>query len=302
MKKKFHSNGKLLISGEYAILDGALGLAIPTSYGQSLGLVPTTSGMLDWKSYDRDGQPWFTAEFDIGSMAILSTSHQDRAKTLQGLLREAQRLNPLLMGESEGIEMETHLEFPRNWGLGSSSTLIDNLAQWARVDPYALLWNAFGGSGYDIACARHNAPITYRLGAEGAQVREIDFDPIFKDSLYFVHLNEKQSSKEAIEAYRSLGRDKEKLIQMVTELTQRFIVAGTLAEFETLMGEHEALLSGVLGLPPVKGRLFADYPGMVKSLGAWGGDFVLASGDQGSWDYFRAKGYPTVIPYGKMIL
>src|SRR5690606_12050838 len=90
MKKKFHSNGKLLISGEYAILDGALGLAIPTSYGQSLGLVPTTSGMLDWKSYDRDGQPWFTAEFDIGSMAILSTSHQDRAKTLQGLLREAQ--------------------------------------------------------------------------------------------------------------------------------------------------------------------------------------------------------------------
>ena len=302
MKKKFHSNGKLLISGEYAILDGALGLAIPTSYGQSLQLAPTASGILEWKSYDLNTQPWFTAEFNLGSLAIISASDQTTAETLQGLLREAQRLNPLVLKDSEGIEMEAHLGFPRDWGLGSSSTLINNLAQWARVDPYTLLWNAFGGSGYDIACARHNAPITYRLGAGGAQVREIDFDPIFKNSLYFVHLNQKQSSKKAIEAYRYQGGGTENLIQRITEITQQLIRAATLAEFEAQIEEHESILSKVLGIPPVKQRLFPDHPGVVKSLGAWGGDFVLASGDHGVRDYFGAKGYPTVIPYGKMVL
>src|SRR5690606_30648387 len=205
MTKKFHSNGKLLISGEYAILDGALGLAIPTFYGQSLHLAPTTSGLLEWKSYDPNGRSWFTATYDLGTLEIMATTGKATAKTLQGLLREAQRLNPLLMKDSAGILGETHLEFPRNWGLGSSSTLINNLAQWARADPYTLLRNAFGGSGYDIACARHNGPLTYRLVAGEPQVQEIDFDPIFKDALFFVHLNQKKSSKAAIGAYRAQG-------------------------------------------------------------------------------------------------
>jgi len=30
----FYSNGKLLITGEYLVLDGAKALALPTKYGQ----------------------------------------------------------------------------------------------------------------------------------------------------------------------------------------------------------------------------------------------------------------------------
>jgi len=302
MTKKFHSNGKLLISGEYAILDGALGLAIPTFYGQSLHLAPTTSGLLEWKSYDPNGRSWFTATYDLGTLEIMATTGKATAKTLQGLLREAQRLNPLLMKDSAGILGETHLEFPRNWGLGSSSTLINNLAQWARADPYTLLRNAFGGSGYDIACARHNGPLTYRLVAGEPQVQEIDFDPIFKDALFFVHLNQKKSSKAAIGAYRAQGGNSGDFVQKISAITQKLIRVATLAEFEALLEEHEAIMAKALDLPPVKQRLFPDHPGVVKSLGAWGGDFVLASGDQGCRDYFGSKGYPTVIPYGKMIL
>ena len=32
---RFYSNGKLLITGEYVILDGALSLAVPSLLGQS---------------------------------------------------------------------------------------------------------------------------------------------------------------------------------------------------------------------------------------------------------------------------
>ncbi|MEE1961171.1 GYDIA family GHMP kinase [Allomuricauda taeanensis] len=302
MKKTFYSNGKLLLSGEYAILDGALGLAIPTSYGQSLEVVPTSTGILEWTSFDEQDRVWFSAKFDLENLATLSTSDEATSQTLTTLLLEANAQNPLLLTDSDGFSVETHLTFPRTWGLGTSSTLINNLAQWARVDAYQLLWDAFGGSGYDIACAQHHSPITYQLKNGTPDVKEIDFDPVFKDSLLFVHLNQKQSSKKAIAAYREQAFDKETLLRKITNITQKMILALTLADFEVLMEEHEALLSGVLGIPPVKELLFPDYFGMVKSLGAWGGDFVLATGDEMSLDYFKAKGYETMVPYSKMIL
>lgn len=302
MRKSFYSNGKLLLSGEYAILDGALGLAIPTSYGQSLHVTPTTTGLLEWTSFDENNTIWFTAQFDLADLKVISTSDEATSQTLTTLLLEANAQNPLLLTDSDGLQIETHLTFPKSWGLGTSSTLINNLAQWARVDAYQLLWNAFGGSGYDIACAQYNSPITYQLKNGVPQVEKIDFDPYFKDSLYFVHLNEKQSSKEAIANYRKQQSNPSELVKIISNITKKMIAAPTLAGFEALMEEHEALLSKVLKLKPVKQRLFPDYFGMVKSLGAWGGDFVLATGDEKSLSYFKAKGYETVVPYSKMIL
>lgn len=302
MEKEFYSNGKLLLSGEYAILDGALGLAIPTSYGQSLHVTPTKSGFLEWTSFDENKNIWFSAKFDLESLNVVSTSDEAMAQTLLTLLLEANAQNPLLLTDSDGFQIETHLTFPRSWGLGTSSTLINNMAQWARVDAYQLLWNVFGGSGYDIACAQYNFPITYQLVDGVPKVEVIDFNPIFKNSLYFVHLNQKQSSKEAITNYRAQQFDKSELIKKVSRLTQKIIDTSTLSGFESLMEEHEALLSSILKIEPVKQRLFPDYFGMMKSLGAWGGDFVLATGDDKTISYFKSKGYPTVIPYSKMIL
>ncbi len=302
MEKEFYSNGKLLLSGEYAILDGALGLAIPTSYGQSLHVTPTTSGFLEWASLDENDEVWFTVKLDISNLEVISTSNEAIAKVLVTLLLEANTQNPLLLTDSDGFQIETRLTFPKSWGLGTSSTLINNLAQWARVDAYQLLWNAFGGSGYDIACAQHNSPITYQLQNGEPKVQEINFDPIFKDSLYFVHLNQKQSSKEAITNYREQQFDKPQLIKNISSITQKIINASTLSGFESLMEEHEALLSNILNIAPVKQQLFPDYFGMIKSLGAWGGDFVLATGDNKTIPYFKSKGYPTIIPYSKMVL
>jgi len=302
MQKEFYSNGKLLLSGEYAVLDGALALAIPTSYGQSLKATPISSTQLNWVSYDEAGHEWFRAEFDVEDLKLKSTSDPKIAETLVVLLQQAKWDNPLFLSDHDGFLVETHLSFPTSWGLGTSSTLINNLAQWARVDAYELLWKAFGGSGYDIACAQHNSPLTYQLKKGVPQVEEVQFDPYFKDSLFFVHLNQKQNSKDAIEAYRSRSFDKEALVKRISAITLRMVSAPNLSEFEILMEEHESILSEVLGLSPIKQKLFPDYAGAVKSLGAWGGDFVMASGDESSIAYFHDKGYPTVFPYSKMIL
>ncbi len=302
MEKEFYSNGKLLLSGEYAILDGALGLAIPTSYGQSLQVTPNTSGFLDWTSLDLNKNVWFSAQLDLTNLNVVATSDKSMANTLKTLLLEANAQNPLLLTDSEGYKIETHLTFPRNWGLGTSSTLINNLAQWARVDAYQLLWNAFGGSGYDIACAQTNSPLVYQLKNNKPKVESIAFDPYFKESLYFVHLNQKQSSKKAIANYREQQFDTSELVKKITDLTRAMIGATTLSDFELFMDRHETVLSAILKMTPVKERLFPDYYGTIKSLGAWGGDFILATGDEKSISYFKSKGYNTVIPYSKMVL
>ena len=40
----FYSNGKLLLTGEYLVIDGAKALAIPTQKGQSLSVKETEEG------------------------------------------------------------------------------------------------------------------------------------------------------------------------------------------------------------------------------------------------------------------
>lgn len=302
MQKEFYSNGKLLLSGEYAILDGALGLAIPTSYGQSLKATPINGDLLLWRSFDENKKEWFSAEINIKDFSIKTTSDETVCTTLINLLKEARAQNPLFLSDGDTFQVETHLNFPRSWGLGTSSTLINNLAQWARVDAYKLLANAFGGSGYDIACAQHNSPISYQLKNDEPQVTELDFDPDFKDNLFFVHLNQKQNSKTAIANYREKAFDQSILVSEITGLTKKMISAQSLAEFELAMEQHEAVLAKILNVDPIKQTLFSDYPGVVKSLGAWGGDFVMVTGDFKSMDYFKHKGYHTIIAYPKMVL
>ena len=48
--------------------------------------------------------------------------------------------------------------------------------------------------------------------------------------------------------------------------------------------------------------LFPDYFGTLKSLGAWGGDFILATGNKDTSQYFIDKGYATILKYSDMVL
>ncbi|MGB0931647.1 MAG: GYDIA family GHMP kinase [Chitinophagales bacterium] len=307
---QFHSNGKLLLTGEYYVLEGAKALAIPTKFGQSLevshsiievGEMP----ILKWESYDVKNEIWLNATFDIDNFKIISPK-QEGIERLQDILQQARKQNPhFLQEKQQQTHVKTQLQFQRNWGLGSSSTLISNIAQWAEIDAFELLENTFGGSGYDIACAQSDQAILYQKKPT-LQSSKIDFHPPFYEQLYFVHLNKKQNSRDAIRHfYEQDAATRQNIILILNEITERILKVETLAAFETLLQTHEQIIADNLLLSKVKDLYFADYWGVVKSLGAWGGDFVLVTSDlpqQETFTYFAEKGFETVLKWNEMVL
>lgn len=313
----FYSNGKLLLTGEYLVLDGALSLAIPTKLGQDLVVENIQEPQLIWGSFTHTGACWFEAVFDLPKLRLVScTFNSDKegnadviAETLLEILEEARRLNPNFLNSKNGFIVKTHLTFPRNWGLGSSSTLINSIASWAKVDAFKLLWNSFKGSGYDIACAQNNNPIFYQIEKDFStvlkmtpKIEQVTFNPSFKDNLFFVFLNQKQDSKEGIAKFRESGKNFDKEIEKISTISKDFLKAKSLLEFEKLIVEHEQIISEIIQLKPVKEKLFPDYFGEIKSLGAWGGDFVLVTGNEKTPAYFKKKGFNTIRSYKDMIL
>ena len=304
MKQTFYSNGKLLITGEYVVLDGAKAFALPTKFGQNLIIEETEGQIIHWKSVDSDGSIWF--EDTIPFLSIVRKERFDDAKniknTLIEILHEAYLMNADFITSSKGYTIRTELTFPKFWGLGTSSTLINNIAQWLEIDAFELLKRSFGGSGYDIACAQNNSPVLYQLINEKPVVDKVNFKPDFSENIFFVYLNKKQNSKSAIASYYGKQGNIQTDLETINSITRRVIEALTLKEFALALQNHEIELSNILELPTVKEALFPDFDGVIKSLGAWGGDFVMCISKENPADYFKAKGFETVIPYGEMIL
>jgi mevalonate kinase len=308
--KQYYSNGKLLLTGEYFVLDGATSLAVPTSCGQDLIVNSINEPQLIWQSYTNTGACWLEAIFDLPKLRLISASFEASedggkdtlAEDLKNILVETQKLNSSFLNSKNGFLVKTNLTFPINWGLGTSSTLITNIANWAKVNPYQLLAATFGGSGYDIACAQNDSPILYTKNKFNPLVKKVAFNPVFKNQLYFVYLNKKQNSREGIKRYRALKGKLVSEFQQVSKLSELFLSCKNLQDFEKLMIEHELLVSKTIQLNPVQETLFSDYFGQTKSLGAWGGDFILATGNDDTPNYFEQKGFQTVIPYADLIL
>lgn len=306
----FYSNGKLLITGEYLVLDGAKALALPTKYGQHLEVNKTNEPSLIWESYSDAHNLWLQVEFDVPRLRIISETFDSEvdggndtlAINLQNILFEAKKLNSEFLPNEQGLYIRSELTFPRNWGLGSSSTLINNIAQWANVDAFKLQFNTFGGSAYDIACTQNDTSIIYQLNNQKPLVEVVDFNPNFKQQLYFIHLNKKQNSREGIAHYQNINQNINTSAEEISKLTSAFINCSDLNDFEKLIQEHEQLISSIIKQKPVQEQLFSDYFGQTKSLGAWGGDFILATGNEDTPNYFKSKGYTTVISYQDMIL
>ena len=68
------------------------------------------------------------------------------------------------------------------------------------------------------------------------------------------------------------------------------------------MNEHEYLISAILEQETIKEKLFPMYPNSIKSLGAWGGDFIMVTGALNDMNYFIHKGYNTIIQWKDMAL
>lgn len=304
MAQQFYSNGKLLLTGEYVVLDGAKALALPTKPGQSLTVQYNDSGKLIWESLDENNNPWFSEAFTLSAVFDdgINTTNSITFRLIC-ILKAAKKLNPEFLTNCNGVKVTTKLTFPRLWGLGTSSTLIHNVSLWANVNPYKLLQETFKGSGYDIACAKHNTPILYSLQNGNPTITPINFKPQFSNQLFFVYLNKKQSSKDAIAHYKTIqSDDKKELIKQISALTNTIATTSSINTFKEAINEHENILASYLKLEKVKDLFFSDYPGSIKSLGAWGGDFVLATGNEFTPMYFAKKGFDVVIPFNELIL
>lgn len=304
MTKKFYSNGKLLITGEYLVLDGAKAFALPTKMGQDLIVTDTEEiDTIRWKSIDFDQSIWF--ESTLNSINIIEKSFIDDehsiAKVLKNILYEAHQLNPTILPK-KGFLVETSLTFPRFWGLGTSSTLLNNVAQWFEINAFVLLKNSFGGSGYDIANAQNNTPILYQLVNGIPTTEPITFAPHFTTNMYFLYLNQKQNSKAAIATYYSKQQDISKAKLKIDAISNELISTKEQGRFEHLLHKHEAILSDILEMETVQERFFSDFRGTIKSLGAWGGDFVLVLSNSNPKEYFDSKGFTTLLHYHEMIL
>lgn len=307
MKKSFYSHGKLLLTAEYLVLDGVNALAVPTQKGQWLFVEENETDQIIWRSYDQENTCWFETRLTINETSLSPTQESPEensiTNTLITILTSAKELNPNFLSSGKGYLVEARLEFNRQWGLGSSSTLINNIAQWAKVDAFKLLDQSFGGSGYDIACAQNDTPILYKRNEGKPIIKEINFDPKFKENLFFIYLNRKQDSKESIKRYQSLPlKDFDKAEEMVNQITTKLLDSATLEEFKSLIDQHEEIISKIIKTPTVKSTLFPEYGGSIKSLGGWGGDFILVTGTLSDIEYFKTKGYSTIIPYEKMVL
>jgi mevalonate kinase len=294
----FFSSGKLLITSEYAVIDGACALAVPTKLGQSMTVIDNKELGIHWVAKDVDGNIWFEDHFHVNDFRSTLQTNEATSR-LQQILVVARELNPDFLVNSTGFVIETQLGFSKDWGLGSSSTLVNNVAQWANVNPFYIQQKVFGGSGYDIACAQKHNPITYQLIDQKPTVLDVAFVPSFHEHLFFVYMNKKQNSRTSIQNhYRGVS---DEVRNALSALTTRFVKTQKASEFQNLMLAHESIISKLIGIPPVQQTEFSDYEGVVKSLGAWGGDFVLACGPKSSKAYFSAKGYAVCIPYSKLI-
>ena len=299
-----------MLTGEYLVLEGASALAVPTKFGQDLSVEKIKEPQLIWGSFTNTGDCWFEAVFELPKLRLVQATFKSDsdgsadfiAETLQDILLESRKLNPEFLKSEHGFQVKTNLTFPRDWGLGTSSTLINNIAQWAKVDAFQLLWNSFSGSGYDIANAKYNSPILYEVKNQKSVIKKVDFTPSFSDQLFFVHLNKKQDSKDGIARFKEKREKTNNEIQLVSEISRQLIKQQKLSEFEKLIHEHEKIISSIIELPTVKESIFPDYFGTLKSLGAWGGDFILATGNKDTPQYFKTKGYTTILRYSDMVL
>ena len=102
-------------------------------------------------------------------------------------------------------------------------------------------------------------------------------------------------------AFVDIGVHQDGLVH-ISQISEEFVQSKNLQTFENLIVEHENIISSIIKLTPVKEKLFPDYFGAIKSLGAWGGDFVLVTGNEKTPAYFKNKGYKTILSYSEMIL
>ena len=292
LKESYKASCKLMLFGEYLVLRGSDSLAIPLTYSQIMAV--EEAELTEWNSY-RDSDLWFQMKLDE-KLEVVSTSSYETANELIKLFRAVQARKSDLSFKKKFTVIA---DFDLDWGIGSSSTLISLLSQWSGVDGLTLLNESFGGSGYDVACAGASGPIVYTM-ERGA--KDVSLSKNVTDHLLFVYSGNKQSSKDELKVFDKEGVEENAVFKM-NQIIEEAIKANSIERFETQIITSEELLSNVLNKPKLSEQKFSDYPYAIKSLGAWGGDFFLATfrNEKEAREYFTSKGLKVHYTYNEII-
>jgi mevalonate kinase len=297
----FSAHTKFLITGEYLVLHGAKALACPLKFSQKANFFPSNNPIISCKSFDENNNIWFSASYDIPNFKTLSTSDPAISDTFCSLLLEISKENQAIF--AHGWEMIFTLDFNRAWGLGTSSTLVSIMAAWAKIDPFLLQFKIFGGSGYDIACASATGPILYQLVQKEPYFVHTKWEISDTENMVCVYLNQKKNSRSSLFSIKDNVPSSVQLEEM-NALTETILNAKSSADLIPNFKLHERLISQFTGFIPIQDSLFPDFQGVVKSLGAWGGDFIFAIsplGPEYTKSYFGQKGYTTQFSFDQLI-
>ena len=179
-EKHFHSNAKVLLSAEYFVLYGAKALALPLKAKQELYVKKDKAKQeIAWKAKDtRDFL--FQAKIDTGNWQLLENNNKDIALHLLEIFKYISQRKPKLFSQNTSYIFDSNIHWPISFGLGSSSTLMANLAQWSALDAYKLNRHFYQGSGYDIACSFSSNPLFYELKSNKQTILNTEFNPLFK--------------------------------------------------------------------------------------------------------------------------
>ncbi len=301
---KYYSHGKLLIAGEYLVLNGATSLTVPLTYGQSLEVkMEGSKNALTWESYERD-KLWFRGKFDAKFFDIIESTDQRISEKLRVILKETIVLNPNFLDRLKSSNVRTSSEFKFHWGFGSSSTLLSNIALWAEIDPFDLHLKTSSGSGFDVVAARKNEPFFFKKKKNGYSIEKVNFNPIFKDQIYFVYLGQKQDSAISVDQFKSRKKSFRIETKLISDLSRHIASAETLVDFEYYLKEHEMIIASILKQKRIKEARFNDLDGEIKSLGAWGGDFAMMTWRDSKKkliQYLGEKNIDTIFSFKELI-
>lgn len=293
--------GKVMLSGEYFVLWGATAFALPSRYRQYLEVYHLPdSPSHRWDTLIRD-ELIFSCEIDKKNHECKNINGSaSSAAYISHLIKAAHHFNATAFNQT--CHFITRLTFQPEWGLGSSSSLIVNMARFIGADAFALHRMLSQGSGYDVACALYEKPLLFKNPVRPEiYFSELNYD--FTNHLSFLALKIKQDSQAAVKDILS-RRPPEDVLNKASAISLAMARSKNLEEFDALLKEFMHLVKEKLGLSNWLEKKFRDFQGTLKPLGAWGGDLALVVSYENETyirDYFAEKGFQTLLPWSEVI-
>lgn len=302
----FYAHGKLMLSGEYLVMKGANALLIPLKKGQHMVVeahAHEEETKIFWQASAED-KLWFTAVIDYTGWTIVQSTDEAVALKLVNILRTAGSINRHLFSSAVIYYVTTNAEFDITWGFGSSAALFVNIARWAKLDPHELYFRCASGSGADIAAAGSTGALLYRLTHGRPEIKPVYFKPAFHRNIFFAYLGHKQDTTVGVSGFMANAKIRPRQIENIDRITRKMLTAGSVDDFAQAIGEHEVIMAGILQTIRIKELTFTDFPGEVKSLGAWGGDFIMAVSEEPEVNirsYFSNKNMHVLFSFEEIV-